>query len=538
MGAGKWKDGMRRLGEKTLAWKLPALSPAFCAGLAGTLAGGLFAQGMGLFNKFSWHDDIFSLFMTGTAVPLGRWMLYVFAEMEKWFYGNGHFSLPAVNGMIGLICIGLSAGLLASFFRIRSRTLSALLGAVMAAFPVVTALFGFMYTAHYYLMALLMVVGGGILVCGDGGWGRKIAGTLLCGCGIGVYQAFLPVLLMLVLISQIRVLCLREESSADWAKRLLIQALCVAGVMGVYFAGSKYFLWKTGLQLDDYLGIDEMVSAPLTAYLARVGRAYREFFLPTHFSLWDMYPQSLYNLYRLMLCMDLLLGGFWILRIRRKSRFRAVMLGVMLALVPLGCNFIFVMSEEIHSLMVYGQVMQVLLLVCLADWTETPAPAFHRAVSCGTALLLAVSSLMYIRYDNQCYLKTAFQQQEAISWNTTLVSRIESAEGYRDELPVAFVNRDRMSDRNLHNLTEFDFIRLAAYEMDIQGYLNDWAWERFLANWCGFQPEFADGRAAADWPEVQAMPCYPDDGSIRVIRNTVVVKFQDPDERTGKADGG
>ena len=66
----------------------------------------------------------------------------------------------------------------------------------------------------------------------------------------------------------------------------------------------------------------------------------------------------------------------------------------------------------------------------------------------------------------------------------------------------------------------------------------DWAWERFLANWCGFQPEFADGRAAADWPEVQAMPCYPDDGSIRVIRDTVVVKFQDPDERTGKADGG
>ena len=196
-----------------------------------------------------------------------------------------------------------------------------------------------------------------------------------------------------------------------------------------------------------------------------------------------------------------------------------------LALVPLGCNFIFLMSEEIHSLMVYGQVMQAVLLVMLADRTEIPVLHLNRWMHRGAVLLLALCGIMCFRYDNQCYLKVVFQQQEAITWNTTLVTRIESAEGYTDELPVAFVNRESMQDHNLHNMTEFDFLTLSTYDQNIREYLNDWAWESFLARWCGFEPKTAAPETVADWPEVQAMPSYPDDGSILIIRDVVVVKF-------------
>ena len=501
------------------------VTPQAAAALAGALSFGLLAQGMGLFNKFSWHDDIFSLFMTGTAVELGRWMLHVLAELEKWFYGNGHFSLPVVNGFLALLCIGLSAGVTVRHFQIRSRALSFLLGAVMASFPAVTSLFGFMFTIHYYMIALLMTTAGGVLICSDGAWGKKAAGVVLCGCAVGIYQAFLPVLLMLVLLDQIMILCRREETTGVWAKRLLIRAVCVAAVMGVYFAGSELFLRIRNVQLDSYLGIDQATAASPAVYLQRAAAAYREFFLPTHGALWDMYPQSVFNLYRLMLCLDLILGCGWILRTWKKSRVRALLLCAALALVPLGCNFIFVMSEAVHSLMVYGQVMHALLLVCLADWTGAFSAPFRRLFAGGTALVLGLSGVMYIRYDNQCYLKTAFQQQEAISWNTTLVTRIESAEGFRDELPVAFVNRQNMEDLNLYNLEELDFLTLGTYEENIREYLNDWAWEAFLARWCGFEPKKADPAEAESWPEVEAMPRYPDDGSIQVIRDVIVVKF-------------
>ena len=175
--------------------------------------------------------------------------------------------------------------------------------------------------------------------------------------------------------------------------------------------------------------------------------------------------------------------------------------------------------------MVYGQVMQIVLLVCLADWTDITSKFFRRLLSMGTAFILTISGIMYIRYDNQCYMKTTFQQQEAISWNTTLVTRIESTVGFRDELPVAFVNRRNMQDRNLYNLEELDFLTLAPYDENIYGYLNDWAWEAFLARWCGFQPQTVDPTEVAAWPEVETMPSYPDDGSIRIIRDVLVVKF-------------
>lgn len=501
------------------------LSSPFLFALGGAFFFGLITHGMALFNKLSWHDDIFSLFMTGTAVPLGRWMLHVLAELERWFYGNGYFSLPAVNGIYSLVCIGLSAGLMADHFQIRSRMLSALLGMIMAVFPVITSLFSFMYTVHYYMLALLMTTAGCILISSDGAWWKKAAGVLLGGCAIGVYQAFLPVLLMLILLDQIMAFARRDEKTGHLFRRLLIQGVCVAGVMAVYFAGNELFLRLGNDQLDSYLGISEMGTASLGDYLRRAGLAYREFFLPGHNTLWDMYPQALYNMYRLMLCLDAVLGLGWMIHTWKKSPARALLLGAALALVPLGCNFIFVMSEEVHSLMVYGQVMQVVLLLSLVSWIRTPAPAVYRYLSRGTALILAVSGIMYFRYDNQCYLKAVFQQQEAISWNTTLVSRIESAEGFRDELPVAFVNRREMQDLNLYNADEFDFLSLGTFDMNMQEYLNDWAWESFLARWCGFGPQTMDPKLVKDWPEVQAMPSYPDEGSIQVVRDVVIVKF-------------
>lgn len=503
---------------------MQALRP-FRAALFGALVTGLLAQGMGLFNKYSWHDDIFSLFMTGTSIQLGRWMLHVLAELEKWFFGNGHFSLPLVNGATALLCIGLSAGLIAVHFRIRSRALCALLGAVMAAFPAVTSLFGFMYTIHYYMAALLMLTAGCLLICDEKSWLRKVLGVLLSGCAIGVYQAFIPILLMLILLDAIRMISQREEKSSFYLQGIALRLLCIAGVMGVYYAGNQFFLQMTHLRLDDYLGINEMGGATLGQYLAGAGRAYREFFFPSHFVLWDMYPQAVFNLYRLMLVLDAVLGAGMIIRLWKKNPVRALLLGAALALVPLGCNFIFVMTEEVHSLMVYGQVMQMVLLICLTEWTGTSAPSCRRLLSGGTALLLALCGTMYIRYDNQCYMKTAFQQQEAIAWNTTLVTRIESAEGFRDDMKIAFLNRKNMKDQNLYNLDELDFLSLGTYDADLQTYLNDWAWEEFLERWCGFEPEMMDPALVEDWEEVKNMPAYPDDGSIRVIRDIVVVNF-------------
>ncbi len=463
--------------------------------------------------------------MTGSTIESGRWMLYVLAEIERFFFGNGYFSLPLANGMFALVCIGVTAGLMTVHFKIRSLILSALLGAVMAAFPVITALFGFVFTIHYYMHAMVMLVMGSILICDEKSRWKNVLGVLICGCAIGVYQAFVPVMLMILMMDLMRKLIQREEKAGYFLREALRMLLCAVAVMAVYFAGSRYFLWSRNVQLDDYLGISSVSSTPLGIYLAGAGTAYREYFHPSRFVTWDMYPMSALNLYRLMMILDAVMGTAFFVRVWKKSRLRALMLLLVLSLVPLGCNFAFVMSEQVHSLMVYGQVMQMVLMVCLAEWTENEKRRYPDFFRKGAAILLLLIYSMYCRYDNQCYLKITLQQQEAISWNTTLVTRIESAEGFRDVLPVAFVNRENMEDHNLYNLDEMGFLSLATYDANTQEFLNDWAWKAFLERWCGFAPEFADVETVETWPEVQKMPTYPDDGSIQVIHDVVVVKF-------------
>ena len=501
------------------------ISPGARAAFFGAVLFGLISQGMGLFNKFSWHDDIFTLFLTGATITSGRWMLHVLAELEILIFGDGHYSLPLMNGLFSLICIGVSAGLIAQLLKIRKSVYCVLLGAVMAAFPVVTALFGFMFTVSYYMLAALMIVTGAYLICTAGRWQFKAAGVVLAGCSVGIYQAFLPMLLSVILLYDLMILAEEEEKVSEFLKRLMGQGVCVLAAMAVYLAGSRLFLWKYDMQLDDYMGISQAASVTLATYLHRAARAYQEFFRPTRNVLWDMYPQHLHYLYLGMLCVDMLLGIRLIVRTWQRDKGKAVLLLFLLALVPLTCNFIFLMSDEVHSLMVFGQTMQIVLFVLLADRLEIHCLGARQIVSLGAAIMLGVMCIMYARYDNQCYLKMIFQQQEAISWYTTLITQIKSTQGYRDELPVAWVGRENLQDQSLYHIHELDFLKLAGYDQGIQEYINSWSWETYLARWCGFRPEKANPEAIKNLREVQTMPHYPDDGSIRIINDIIVVNF-------------
>ena len=501
-------------------WKARPVQAAFFA----ALLWGLTAQGMGLLNKYSSNDDIFQLFGTGSTITSGRWMLFVLEQAENLLWG-GHCSLPLFNGFLSLVFIGASAGLIASLLQIHRPLPGALLGAVMASFPTVTSIFSFMFTAHFYFLALFMITACAYLVCTGTSWKARVSGIVLGACAVGIYQAFLPVLPTVILLSGLRELSAGETKPSFLFRKLVLQAAAVVFVLLLYFAGSRFFLWKYGMQLDSYMGINQSGTTSPLVYLQRAGKAYLEFFRPTRSVSWDMYPHRAHLLYLLMLCANGVMAALLVFQTGQKNRGSAALMLLLLLLFPLGCNLIFVMSETVHGLMVYGQVLQAALLILLTDWLAFSLPVSKRMVSGAVALLLTGMCVVYARYDNQCYLKADFQKQEAISWNTALVAQIKSTEGYRDELPVAWVNRYSAEDRSLYRILELDELHLSGYESSLQEYINNFAWEKFLACWCGFSPDTVDPEAVAHLPEVEQMPSYPEDGSVRVLDGIVVVKF-------------
>ena len=487
---------------------------------------GLLAHGVGILNKYSWFDDITYLFDVGHTATSGRWMLHILAWLETVIYQDGgHFSMPLFNGILSLLLLSVSACLIVDLLQLRKRITCAALGCIMAVFPVITSLFTYMFTAHFYMLAMLMTVLAAWLICRKGRWWAWVLAVALGGSAMGIYQAFIPMLLAILLLADLMPLSETNTQPASFGKHLLLQGLCVVGMFILYFAMNRLLLARLGLSLSGYMGIDRAGREPLQTYLSRVGTAYREFFLPSQGAMWDMYPHRLYTMYQLMLLGNVLMGIRLLFRTQKQKVWKMAAMGVLFAIFPMACNGIFVMSETVHGLMVYPQVMQFVMLAWMWDRMEFEKLSMRRTVSLLSAFFFAATGLLYIRLDNQCYLKMELQQQEAISWLTALVSQIKASPDYRVDRPVLFWD-DEITDPTITTLRELETIRTWGYQYSTREMLSVRSeWQEPMERWCGFTPIYCEDRSILEKPEVQAMPHYPDAGSIQVIEDVLVVRF-------------
>ena len=128
--------------------------------LFSTIIWGIFAHGMALFNKYSVHDDNKFLFGIGWTYQSGRWGLAILGKLYKIILGGELYSLPLLNGFISILCIAFSAYLIIHLLEIEQKGLCIAIASILVSFPTITSIFGFMFTAPYYMIALLFAVFG------------------------------------------------------------------------------------------------------------------------------------------------------------------------------------------------------------------------------------------------------------------------------------------------------------------------------------------------------------------------------------------
>lgn len=489
-----------------------------------TLLFGLAAHGMALFNKYSYHDDLYYMFGVGGTVSSGRWMLHIIAWLEKLFYINGHYSLPLFNGLIAIFFVALCACLIVDLLKIRRKLFCGCLGCLMVGFPVITGLFGYMFTVGWYTFALLGMMLSVWLICSGRKWRSAAAAMLAGGCAIGIYQAFIPMMLAMILIYDMMTITAGSSSGKEWRRGILRQGISLAGMLAFYWVMNRLFMIRFDQDIT-YTGMDDAVS--LQEYLARIGRAYREFFLPMRNGTPDMFPQRLYTMYQIMLLVSLGLMGRLLFLQAKKDISGTALLFALAALFPLACEFVYVMAGHVHGLMTYGSFMLIPLLIWMLDRAELRIPALRKGLSVLASAVLLTTCGLYDRQANQCYLKMEIMQQAMTSWFTTLITQIKSSDDYRPDRPVLFVTEGGIADPTVSHIGELDWIHTMAYEHSLRDFLNSYSWREFMEVWCGFTPVYCEDEGMQYLPEVQEMPVYPEPGSIRVIRDVLVVNLRD-----------
>ncbi len=500
--------------------------------LYSTFLWGIFAHGMMIFNKFSYHDDA-GLFEYGLTYSLGRWMLGLIGDFVTFLFGSGYYSVPLFYGIFTIAFIAGITMLLVDLFEIENKWLIIGLSGVMVAYPAITSTLGYMFVAPYFLFGTMVGVFGVCLACRSRKWYEVAAGLFLTGCSVGIYQAYIPIYVSVILFYAIKKTS--EKQNTEWKEFFLLAVKSVGsciGFMAVYFIGNQIALTITGVKLSDYQGINTMGVTSVRGYLHRVLVAYKEFLIPTDGTSANMYPFSSDVVYKLLLLVIAAASICLLYHCFKKSWMLCLQMCAFMACIPLAVNFIYFMCDpaQVDSIMAYGSVSIFVYLVWILDSgfpaemaeAVTKINLKHSLVNVCIVLVILLN-IMLCRFDNICYLKAEYLQMQTISYFTVLASQIKSTEGFTPNTPVAYVNEYGKYDYTTANIPQFKEIDLVPY--GYSNLLNNYAWKITMKMWCNFDPELASASDYEELPEVQEMPAYPSDGSIRMIDGVVVVKF-------------
>ncbi len=496
-------------------------------------AWGIFAHGMGLFNKYSYHDDAAWFNGVGETYGLGRWFLGFSGKIVPKLFDSRNYSTPVYCGLLTIAAICVIIYLISLKLKIRSPFILVALSGVLVCFPAVTNIFGYAFTAPYYYIGALLGVAGGYLYYRYKNIPSFIACTLLMSLSVGLYQSNIAINLMTLLLFMLAEVYPAEMKWKDYfilaAKNA---AICVL-FMAEYFIFNAIALRVTNVQMYDYKGVNSFGKTSVSGYIFRVFTAYKRFLKPADFINYNgvsanMFPGGIRYDHMILVALSVVL--IILLLRRKKSRAKITQLALIFAISPLFSYVIYIMvaEEDAHGGMGFGEAFMFFVAAFVIERLRDSesvvsdrigVPVLIRRIAAAFMLIIA---FMLARFSNVCYLKAEIMQEEAINYYNTLIARIQMTEGYTADTPVAFIEPRKKDDSMLKAGSLFEPIYLPPYQGN--SIINDFAWEETMQLWCGFSPEAGSVPDSADIGE---MPCYPDAGSVKMINGTVVVKFSD-----------
>ena len=492
---------------------------------------GLFTHGTMMFKKLSKFDDIQFLFTGGRTFVLGRWMLYLAEKLKNLFFQDSIFGLSAVNTVFSFFCVAAVVCIIIELFEIKSVNLSILLAGIFITIPVTACMYGYMFNAQFYFFAFFCSVLGAYLVLKKKQWYWILAGIVLMTCSVGIYQAYIPMSVCIFLFGLIKLFSL-AKTKRDRLMVLVrtgIIAVSCAAFLGLNTIFLNFFLRISNTELVGFKGIGYATRIPLSLYFERALFAYKEFFLPQRGSFYDTLPGSSRTLYQFTILLTVIFFVIYLFPIAKKSKLNAVIIFVLGLFVPLAVNFIFVMVDETYCyvMMLYGYAMHFVFLVWIFEQIKGSLVQPVKKTA-ETLVIVALSLIVIIfgRFDNVCYLRLEMIQAQTTRYYTSLITRMQDTEGYRASMKVAYIGNPQVleEDTTIPEIQDLNHIHVSPY-WGFRESLPTEPWRDFMEQWLLFKTWEAEPTEFENLPEVQAMPSYPNKGSIKVINDTLVVKF-------------
>lgn len=476
---------------------------------------GLAAHMFAFSNKLMNADEVESLFGKGATITSGRWGL----EAVKLIFPDA--SMPWLYGIVSLILLAVSACLIIWLFKIENPLMKLLLAGMITAFPSQTGVFCFMFTSSAYAFSFLLSVLS-VWLFVKGKLISRVIAVLCLVLSLGIYQAYVAVtasLFVLIIIMQ----CMEEDKNI-W--QLLIFALRALGMMVLalvaYYGISQLALSLGATEFNDYV-MDNVNEAGI---ISRIRMAYDFLYYTLSYMEFGLVTGK-FSLYLHLACMGICILALCIKALSMLKARKPLAAALMLfgsALLPLAVYCIFLVMDKgsIHTLVFHSFIAFYVLAALLCERVLAGGARLKCLGRDLIYLALAVALVSNIYLANKTYLKLYLQYENAYSFCSILLTRVQNTEGFDENCKLAIIG-----DQD-NKLTTFPQIDLGWQQGPSQNLINIYSREKFFRHYMGSTIELAEREELDEirqLPEFEQMNEYPYYGSLKKIDDYIVVKL-------------
>lgn len=379
-----------------------------------------------------------------------------------------------------------------------------------------------------------------------------LLGVLSFACSMGIYQSYICVAIGLVILDLLENL-LEQPKFNEVLKKTISYLLCLGVSAVVYYLTWKWIqkifhIWTA----NSYNGLASVGDYSDTSIITITMSTYKQVFD----FLWypETYKSLIYRNYSIsyiwqwiLRLANLFIVGFIMVRVfmtnqRKKiAIWNRVLQIILLVIFPFGINFVSFISKGMeHTLMIFAfsliYILALLYYSNIFDANSAKDNQFmkekEREVSISGITKCVVFVIPFfiliwnnVVYANQVYLKKELQAEATESLMTRVVSDIEDMEAYiPGQTSVAFYGNFQTSEY-VKDITDFEDIVPYGMGKSSVTYIGaDYSLLRYVLN-VNMNLTRVDTTDDTVMKEIEAMPCYPEQGSICYIDDTLVVKI-------------
>lgn len=458
-----------------------------------------------------WHYG--SFLAKGWEISLGRFLI-PFSDILR-----GSIVVSILTTIISLASISLASIFLNDLLHIKRGYIKGLISILLVVTPTISLTFMYPYTANGYTFALLFSVLSIYFLNKEKNL-KNVLLTLICIIStLAFYQAYLCVITTLFII--IYILKILDNKTLSIKNFFTDALILILGII-LYYICLNIIIKILNLNISDYSGASSILSFDTIKNLIySIKNTYITFY---KFYFTDDIFNNL-NWYRHILNILLFSAIFinFIIIIVNNKIYKAPKRLILLFLIILTfpifvCSVELVaQSREINLLMASSLYLPIVLLLKQIDLMKNTK--FNNILNMFSVLICIVTIWTYILSNNATYVATHLFNKQMYSVGNTIVEKIQENTQITDDMPIVILGQIDFSLKN------DDLLKLTNYDVSN---VNMWTWQIFLQDNLGLGRDictFEDATNIIETQEFLDMPIFPNEGFIKIIDGTAVVKL-------------